>query len=234
MVEKNDVQGKNKLLSFLPPDEIDRLEPHLEDFALEFKFVIYETGGMIADLYFPRSGVISLVTVMQNGDQLEIATVGNEGMVGLPVFLGSNTSPIRTICQIPGRAWRIDANLFREHINQPKLHDILNRYSQALFTQVAQGNACNNAHNIQQRCARWLLTTHDRVDSDEFPLTQEFLSQMLGTRRASVNEASARFQQSGMITYKQGRIKILNRSALEATSCECYHTIKNEYERLLD
>jgi hypothetical protein len=110
----------------------------------------------------------------------------------------------------------------------------LNRYSQALFAQVAQGNACNNAHPIEQRYARWLLTTHDRVDSDEFPLTQEFLAQMLGTRRATVNEAAAGFQKAGMITYKQGEIKILNRSALEAASCECYHTINEEYARLLD
>ena len=234
MTEASDFQVKNKLLSFLSGEEMESLEPHLEDFPLEFKFLIYEAGGTIADVYFPRSGVISLVTVMKDGAQLEIATVGNEGMVGLPVFLGSNSSAIRTICQIPGDAWRMKAEIFREQINQPKLHDIQNRYSQALFAQVAQGNACNNAHSIQQRCARWLLTTHDRVDSDEFPLTQEFLSQMLGARRATVNEASARLQRSGMITYKQGRIKILDRAALEAASCECYYTINSEYERLLD
>jgi CRP-like cAMP-binding protein len=183
---------------------------------------------------FPLSGIISIVMEMENGAQIEVATVGNEGMVGVPLFLGAETTPGRAFSQVPGQSLRVPADVFKEEVQRRgKLEHMLQRYTQALFVQTAQSTACNRLHTIEQRGARWLLMTHDRVDGDQFPLTQEFLAQMLGVRRASVSEVAGEFQRAGLIAYARGNIAILDRQGLEDASCECYRVVRDEYERLL-
>jgi CRP-like cAMP-binding protein len=183
---------------------------------------------------FPLSGIISIVMEMENCAQIEVATVGNEGMVGVPLFLGAETTPGRAFSQVPGQSLRVPADVFKEEVQRRgKLEHMLQRYTQALFVQTAQSTACNRLHTIEQRGARWLLMTHDRVDGDQFPLTQEFLAQMLGVRRASVSEVAGEFQRAGLIAYARGNIAILDRQGLEDASCECYRVVRDEYERLL-
>lgn len=224
----------NRLLAALPPEALERLGPDLDAVTLGQKDVIYRSNHLISHVYFPVTGVVSLVTVMEDGATAEIATVGNEGMVGLPVFLGTGMVPHQAFVQVPGDAFRIEAAAFREEAERwGPMTRIMQRYTQAIFTQVAQSAACNRLHSVEERCARWLLMTHDRVISDEFPLTQEFLSQMLGVRRASVSVIARLLQHAGLIRYRRGRVTILDRQGLESASCECYHIISSEYERLL-
>lgn len=235
MAKKNDSRPLNRVLSLLPAKDLARLKPELEEVELEYKFIIAKPNGPMSDVYFVESGVVSLVAVMKTGPTLEIATIGREGMTGVPIFLGSGTMPLQTIVQIPGHGFRMRSETFREETSQPgPFHDAVALYTQALMMQIAQGNACNNAHTVEQRAARWLLTTRDRVDSDTFPLTQEFLAQMLGVRRASVSQVAGALQKKGMIEYRKGSITILKRDALEHVTCECYEAIKEEHERLLD
>lgn len=172
---------------------------------------------------------------MEGGALIEVATVGNEGMVGIPLFLGAEVTPGTSFSQVPGDALRMPADAFRKAIaNDGPFTKILHRYTQALMVQISQGTACNRAHSLEERCARWLLLCHDRVGADEFMLTQEFLSQMLGVRRASVNLVAATFQEAGFIEYRRGRIRILNRRGLESASCQCYAVIREEYDRMLE
>src|SRR5689334_9896681 len=172
---------------------------------------------------------------MEEGKLIEVATVGNEGMIGLPLFLGADLTPGTSFSQIPGDALRMSAEHFRSAISKHgPLTKMLHRYTQALMVQISQGNACNRIHSIEERCARWLLLCHDRVGQDEFTLTQEFLSQMLGVRRASVNLVAATFHQAGLIDYTRGRIRILDRQGLESASCQCYGLIRDEYNRMLE
>jgi CRP-like cAMP-binding protein len=224
----------NRLLDLLPRADGARLRSHLEAVSLGVKHIVYEPGGPISHVYFPTGAVISLVTYMEDGTAVEVATVGREGVVGLPVFLGTESVPIRAVGQIPGDALRITAEAFRAEIkrNGP-LVPVLNRYTQALFIQVAQTAACNRVHLLEQRCARWLLQTHDRVGADQFLLTQEFLAQMLGVRRPTVSAAAGILQKAGLLTYHRGRMTILDRKGLEATSCECYQVVREELDRLL-
>ncbi|HEY1270248.1 MAG TPA: Crp/Fnr family transcriptional regulator [Candidatus Binatia bacterium] len=235
MAKKNNSRPQNRLLQLLPARELERLKPELEAVELEYKFVIAEPRGPMPYVYFVESGVVSMMALIKTGAALEVATVGREGTTGVPVFLGSGAMPLLSIVQIPGRGFKMRSEVFREETSQPgHLHDMVARYTQALMVQIAQGNACNNVHNIEQRAARWLLTTRDRVDSDTFPLTQEFLAQMLGVRRASVNVVAAGFKKKHMIEYDNGSITMLNRAALERVTCECYGIIREEHERLLD
>ena len=171
---------------------------------------------------------------MQNGDAVEVATIGNEGMVGLPILLGANTIPGQALVQVPGEALRMKADVFQREVT-PKspLYKLLQRYTQALFNSIAQLAACNRLHSIEERFCRWVLTTQDRVAKDEFPLTQEFLAQMLGVRRAGVSVVAAIIQKAGFITYKRGKMVILDREGLEDATCECYQMIKDEFESLL-
>ena len=224
----------NRLLDSLPRADIERLRPHLEAVSVGVKHVVYEPNGPIKHVYFPTGCVISLVTYLEDGASVEMATVGREGMVGLPIFLGADTMPSRAFGQVPGDALRITAAAFTEEIkrNGPLVR-VLNRYTQALFNQVAQTTACNRVHLVEQRCARWLLQTHDRVGSDQFFLTQEFLAQMLGVRRSGVSAAAGLLQKAGLIRYARGRITILDRPGLESAACECYGVIKREFDRLL-
>jgi CRP-like cAMP-binding protein len=225
--------AQNRLLAVLPGEQVERLEPKLEAVALDFKQLLYEPGKPIEHVYFPTSCVASLVTVVDGGQPIEIATVGREGMVGLPVFLEADEVPGRGFIQVAGGALRMDAREFKEETRRGgALTNLLLRYTQALFNQVAQSAACNRAHAVEERCARWLLMTHDRVGQDQFFLTQEFMGHMLGVRRATVNVAAGMLQKAGFITYTRGRITVLDRKGLESASCECYAIIKKETDRL--
>jgi CRP-like cAMP-binding protein len=224
----------NRLLDSLPPADIDRMRFHLEAVSVDLKHVVYEPDSSISHVYFPTTCVISLVIYLEDGLPVEMATIGREGMVGLPIFLGADAMPSRAFGQVAGEALRIPAPVFTEEIkrNGPLVR-VLNLYTLALFNQVAQTTACNRVHLLEQRCARWLLQTHDRVTSDHFLLTQEFLAQMLGVRRPGVSAAAGLLQKAGLIRYARGRITILDRPGLESFSCKCYGVIKNEFERLL-
>jgi CRP-like cAMP-binding protein len=224
----------NKLLAALPKAEYQRLLPKLEPVSLSFKQLLYECNEPIDYVYFLNNCVISLIRVMEDGGVVEVATVGNEGMSGLPVLLGGTHSPNETFVQVPGDALRMKVDVFRSEVTPGSpLHNLLLRYTQALMNMLAQSVACNRLHSIEERCCRWLLLTRDRVNSNEFPLTQEFLSQMLGVRRASVSEVAAVLQKAGLIQYHRGKMMILNRKGLEADSCECYQIIKKEFDQLL-
>ena len=225
----------NRILAAIPSEEMQRLQPHLETVPLELRQNLYETNSPVEYVYFVHHGVASMLTNMPDGTAVEIATVGPEGMVGMPIFLGAEQMPSRAFMQIPGEGVRIEAEAFRRVIKKcPTLNGLLLRYTLALMNQIAQNAACNRAHPIEERCARWLLMTHDRVNGDKsFPLTQEFLAQMLGVRRASVSVAEAMLQRAGLIRYTRGTMTVLDREGLEAAACPCYGVIRAEFERLL-
>jgi CRP-like cAMP-binding protein len=226
---------QNKLLSALPRKEYERLVPHLEFVSLPFKRVLYEPNQLIDYVYFPNSGVISMMTITEDGETVEAATTGNEGMVGLPILLGVERVPLQVIAQIAGDALRMRSEIFKREVTPDcLLHQLLLRYTQAIISQLSQTVACNRLHSVEERCCRWLLLCHDRVGSREFFLTQELLSQMLGVRRASVSVVAAVLQKAGLIRYTRGKIRILDRQGLEAAACECYRVVKAEFDRLLD
>lgn len=225
---------RNRLLATLPAEAYEQLQPALEQVTLSFKQTLQEPNVPLSHVYFPLSGVVSMLVVLEDETSIEVATVGNEGMVGLPLFLGSDTMPTKAMVQIPGEAVRMSSQTFKQALaHLEPLRDILQRYTQALFMLVAQSAACNQVHDISQRCARWLLMTQDRVGANEFPLTQEFLSQMLGVRRAGVSEVASELQQAGLIRYHRGMITIVDQEGLQAHSCQCYRIIKEEFERSL-
>jgi CRP-like cAMP-binding protein len=198
------------------------------------KEVLFEPNEGIDHVYFPLSSVLSLVATMHNGRAVEVATTGNEGMLGVSLFLGVDSTPLKAFAQVPGKTLRMEARVFRQYVQrEPKLADILRRYTQALMVQMAQGTACNRAHSIEQRCCRWLLMTHDRVNTDNFVLTQEFLALMLGVRRATVGEIAMALQGAGLIQYRRGHMRIVNRRALEQRACACYRIVEDEYARLI-
>lgn len=236
MATKRNANGtKNHLLLSLPRRDFERLMDKAERVEMTMRQEVYEPNQPIPYVYFPEDSVISLVSEMKDGSIIEVGTVGNEGMVGVPILLGAASSTLKSFAQVPGMAMRMKTSEFKRHLtNGSSLHAKLNLYTQALFTQLSQSVACNRLHSVEQRCARWLLMTSDRVDKDQFRLTQEFLAQMLGIRRASVNAVVQVFQQKGMIKYSQGQIQITNRQKLEGIACECYEIIRNEYRRLTD
>src|SRR3984893_5011715 len=228
------VPGKNRLLAALPRDEYGGLLPHLEKVALPLKEILYEANGPIARVFFPLNGVISLVIIMEGGFPLEVGTIGNEGMVGTPVFLGSDSSPTRAISQVPGEALRMEAKVFQEAMRRASpLYGLVQRYTQAMINQISQSTVCNRRHSVQKRMCRWLLMSHDRVGADEFQLTQEFLAQMLGVRRPTVTAVAGILQKAGLISYSRGRLTVQDRKGLEAASCECYEVVAKELDRLL-
>ena len=225
---------QNRLLAALPQEEYVRLEPRLENIPLAFKDTLYVPSRPIEYVYFPSNSVFSLITQMGNGAEIEVATLGNEGMLGLPVFLGSETTPLKAIVQIPGDALRMQVDVFKgEVIPGSSLHSLLQRYTQALFTQVSQSAACNCLHSVQQRFCRWLLMTYDRAGPSQFMLTQKFLALMLGVRRTGVSEVANRLQEEGLVRYSRGKMTILDPKGLESLSCECYRLVKQEFDRLL-
>lgn len=225
---------RNRLLAALPEGEYDRVLARFETVYLTTKHLVTVEDRPVEHAYFPLNCVISLVAWTDADNFAEVATVGREGMVGTSLLLGTETAPHRSFAQIPGESLRIHAEAFRDEIthNGPFVA-ILNRYMQMLMVQVAQGAACNSRHSVEQRCAKWLLMSHDRVDSDEFPLTQEFLCQMLGVRRATVSEIASRLQDRGLIQYARGNVTIRDTQGLEGVACNCYHIVRDEYNQLL-
>ena len=224
----------NRLLAALPKDEYQRLLLKLEPFTLVFGEVIYESGDLIRNVYFPTGGIISLLAAVEERATLEVGIVGREGMVGLPVFMGVKTSANRAVVQGAGAAMRMKASAFRNECeNGGSLSRLLRRYSHSRLTQIAQGSACNRFHPINARLARWLLMTRDRMGTDEFRLTQEFLSNMLGVRREGVTKAAGALQAENLISYSRGNLLILDRAGLKAVACHCYKIIKAEYDRFL-
>jgi CRP-like cAMP-binding protein len=226
----------NRLLDAIPARERRRLLAKFEVEDAGLKQRLMEAGEQIGSVYFPLTAVVSLLTLMDDGSGVEIATVGNEGMVGVPVFLGANTLNARDVVQVqvPGTVLRLDSSAFLgEASNGRAFRGVIERYVQAFLRQVSQQVACNGLHSVEERCARWILLTHDRVGKDEFPLTQEFLAQMLGVRRASVTVAVGALQRAQFVRFWRGRVTIIDRQGLEASSCECYEIIRHEFDRLL-
>lgn len=224
----------NHLLAAMSDEEAASLDPWLELVDLPRGYVIARPGGSIEHAYFPVSGMVSVVALMAKGMGAEVATVGNEGMIGLPIFLGADSSPFHLMAQLDGESLRISAARLEEALaDGTRLSALLRTYSQAFFVQTAQNAACNGLHSVSQRGARWLLATHDRAQRDAFYLTQEFLAFMLGVARQSVGIAVADLQERGMITYHRGHLEIQDRAALEAASCECYGIVRAEFTRLL-
>ena len=224
---------ENRILSALPPEDYERILPDLKAVPLKFRISLHEPGDKMPYVYFPNTGVISMLTVLADGDAVEIATVGNEGMTDLSVFLGLEESDSRLLIQVPGTAMRMESARFCQHVEQiPALRAILGYYAVAMFALVSQSAACNRMHPIVERSARWLLMTHDRVDAAVFPMTHQFLSEMLGVRRPSVSVAAEALQDAGLITYHRGRVTVLDRSGLEAASCECYRLLRERFDRL--
>lgn len=218
----------------LPTDEYRQLAAQLDPVRLGAREILYAAGQPIADVYFPRSGVCSMLAIMESGASVEVATIGREGMLGLQLFLGAESAPFQTYSQIAGEAFRMSAADFWTAVGRSEtLRAVLLRYAQAQFIQTAQSAACNRLHPVEERCARWLLMTHDRVAADRFALTHEYLSQMLGVRRSSVTVAAGMLQQAGLIAYAYGTITIVDRGGLEMVACECYRLITDEVERLL-
>jgi CRP-like cAMP-binding protein len=224
----------NWLLRALPLEEFQLLEPHLERVRLTTGQVVADVNTPIEHVYFPEVGVISSVSVMADGSAVETATIGPEGMAGMAVFHGVDATPEHAFVQVPGEGYRMTGDALRRALpSAPTLRALLHRYAVGLFTLVGQNSGCNRKHSVLQRCARWLLMTHDRVRRDEFELTHHVLSQMLGVRRASVTEAALALGQAGAIEYHRGIVRVLDRGALERIACECYGIIRSTLDRLL-
>jgi CRP-like cAMP-binding protein len=225
--------SSNQLLDALPAAARDRWFGSLGPSFLDIKTVLFEPGQVIEHVYFPLNGVISLVTALDDGAIVEVATVGNEGMVGVPLVLGGSLA-VRAISQVAGWVLKMEATAFDECIQAERaVRDMLNDYLQALFGQVAQAAACNRLHNNEERLSRWLLMSHDRVGVDKFLITHEFLGQMLGSRRATVTLSAGILQSAGLIKYRRGVVTITDRSGLEGVACECYAVIKAELDSVL-
>lgn len=224
----------NLVLAFLPPEERERIRPKLQTVELEQGQILYDARMPVDHVYFLDQGMISVVSNMRNGDSIEVGTIGTEGMAGMSVLLGVDAVPYRHIVQVAGRARRMSPSaLATELATNVTLRTILNRYHAAFNTQVMQGMACNGLHSVIQRCCRWLLTTQDRLGSEELNITHEFLAQMLGVRRASVTEVLRPLQNDGLIRASRGKVVILDPKRLADASCECYGIIRGEYQRLL-
>ena len=224
----------NRILAQLPAEEYERLSPHLEPVTLALGDVLHYPQSPITHVYFPNRGTVSVIATFEDGGGVEVGVVGNEGMFGLNVVLGSLTTPHEAIVQLPGDALRMTVSVIAEEFKKGgQLHDLLLRYTQAFIIQLAQTAACNRSHPISGRLARWLLMSHDRAMTDELLLTHEFIAVMLGTRRAGVSEAAGKLQSDGLIKYRRGHIQIVDRKGLESTTCECYPIVKREFDRLL-
>ena len=234
-VEGDNPVRRNLLLALTPADEMERIRPHLDQVDLTFRQGIYASGEANDYAYFPHAGVFSMVSSQEeDGMLVEVATIGYEGMIGLPLLLGGGSTPGECFCQVPGQAGRIADEAFGQLIDTcPGFRRVLLRYTQALITQISQSAACNRMHPVEERCARWLLMSQDRVGASHFELTQEFMAQMLGVRRPTVSVAAGMLQKAGLITYSRGLLVITDRQGLEAASCSCYRIILDEFRRLI-
>jgi len=231
---KSTVLHANRLLGLLTPKDYARLSQHLQRVPLKYRQSLYRANTPIGFVYFIETGVGSLVNTMANGEAAEVGTIGSEGVVGLPLLLGDVRGPTNVYVQVPGSGLRMKAGQFKKELaRSPSMRAVMLLYVHAFFNQVAQSAACNQFHSLQQRCCRWLLMTHDRMQSNEFLLTQEFLAMMLGVQRTGVTAAASALQQAGLIRYKRGAVTIVDRRGLEALSCECYRISKLEFDRLL-
>ncbi len=225
---------ENRLLAALPVEQYERLRPHLQRIEFALGEVVYEFAGHLDYVFFPTTSIISLLYTMENGASAEMGLTGNDGVVGIALFMGGGTMPNRAVVQSAGGALRMKAKILQEEFALGgKFQQLLLRYTQALITQISQTAVCNRLHSVEQQLCRWLLLSHDRLNTDELVMTQELIADMLGVRREGVTVAAGRLQDDGAISYVRGRIQILNRQKLEATVCECYGVVKDEFDRLL-
>ena len=224
---------KNHLLAALPRAEWQRWLPQLEWVDMPLGEILYESGSTLSHVYFPTTAIVSLLYVMENGASAEIAVVGNEGIVGVSLFMGGESTPSRAVVQSAGQGFRLRSDAIKDEFKRAPVLHLLLRYTQALITQMAQTAVCNRHHSLDQQLCRWLLLSLDRLNGLELVMTQELIANMLGVRREGVTESAVKLQKAGMIRYSRGRIAVLDRSGLEARSCECYAVVKKEYERLL-
>ncbi|MFZ0178368.1 MAG: Crp/Fnr family transcriptional regulator [Candidatus Dormiibacterota bacterium] len=234
MAEQVASAGENRILTALPSEERQQLFGRVRNVTLPVKTVLFEPGAPIDALYFPTDGVVSLVTPLHDGAIVEVATIGNEGIVGVPLVPRGGLA-VRAISQVAGHSLRIDAPSFLTLFERlTTFQALVDKYTQALFGQISQAAACNRLHSSEERLSRWLLMSHDRVGSDQFMITQEFLGQMLGARRSTVSVSAGILQRAGLIRYVRGNVTIVDRAGLEAVSCECYSVIRNELERVVE
>lgn len=230
----SDLPPQNHILSALPAEERERLFPHLERVRLPLGTVLYEAGDMLRHMYFPTDSIVSLLYVLENGSSAEICVVGNDGVVGVALFMGGETTTTRAIVQSAGTAYRLSGRRLKaEFERQGETMHILLRYTQALLTQMTQTAVCNRHHSVDQQLCRWLLLSLDRLPSNQLVMTQELIANMLGVRREGVTDAARKLQKLGVITYSRGLITVHDRPALELRSCECYSVVKKETDRLL-
>jgi CRP-like cAMP-binding protein len=225
---------RNRLLSALPPEVLARLWPRLKPVELSLRTALHKVGVPITTVYFPETGWVSLLTYLEDGDAAEVGLAGREGFVGLPVLLGAECDDIEAMVQAPGTALRLEVGAFREELERmPAFRTLLLRYALVHHTQVSRTAACNGRHHTDQRLARWLLMAHDRARTDEFPMTHEFLSMMLGIRRAGITVAAGQLQKAGFIRYERGCIEVTDRPGLESAACECYGVVRRAQDSLL-
>src|SRR5512132_576768 len=226
--------AENRLLAALPSNEYARVLPHLEQVSLSLGEVVYEFGGHLDYVFFPTTSIVSLLYTMENGASAEMGLTGNDGVVGIALFMGGGTMPNRAVVQSAGAGIRMRAKVLQDEFARGgQFQRLLLRYTQALITQISQTAVCNRLHSVEQQLCRWLLLSHDRLQTDELVMTQELIADMLGVRREGVTVAAGRLQDEGAISYVRGHIKILDRQKLEETVCECYRVVKDEFDRLL-
>lgn len=224
----------NRILSSIPKSDYETLFPHLEYVELPLGRNLYQPDEPISYIYFPLNGTISLTAIMESGAEVEVGVVGREGMLGLPVVLGTDSAPLKAMVQLPGGALRMSGDAFKEKVDDcGEFYRMLLRYAQAFFVQTAITAACNRLHHLEGRLARWLLMCHDRAQSEAMPLTQEFMAIMLGVRRSGVTEAASKLQEEKVIEYNRGKLRIIDEQRLKAISCECYEVVKKEFDRLV-
>ncbi len=224
---------QNQLLAALPQAEWARWQPQLEAVELPLGRVVYESGDELSHVYFPTTAIVSLLYVMENGASAELAVVGNEGLVGVSLFMGGESTTSRAVVQSAGQGWRLASKVIKEEFKRAPVLHLLLRYTQALITQMSQTSACNRHHTLDQQLCRWLLLSCDRLQGNVLVMTQQLISDMLGVRRQGVTEAALKLQTAGLISYARGRITLQDRQGLESRVCECYQVVKKEYERLL-
>jgi CRP-like cAMP-binding protein len=225
---------RNRLLAALPPEDLDRLWSRLEPAELPFRQTLHAVGEPIASVYFPETGYASMLAPLEDGDAAEVGLIGREGFIGLPVLLGAEFDDIEAMVQSPGTALRMSTAAFRDALERiPALRVLLLRYALVHLSQVARTAACNGRHHADQRLARWLLMARDRSEGDEFPMTHEFLSMMLGVRRAGITVAAGQLQKAGFIRYERGRMEVTDRPGLESAACECYGVVRRAFDQLL-
>ncbi|MDQ6671274.1 MAG: Crp/Fnr family transcriptional regulator [Chloroflexota bacterium] len=233
MADSSSDPRTNHLLAALPEPEWTRWKPQLALVDMPLGQVLYESGGTLSHVYFPTTAIVSLLYVMENGASAEIAVVGNEGIVGISLFMGGESTPSRAVVKSAGQGYRLKAEAIKDEFNRAPVLHLLLRYTQALITQIAQTAVCNRHHSLDQQLCRWLLLSMDRLQGNELTMTQELIANMLGVRREGVTEGALKLQKAGLIRYSRGHVTVLDRPGLEQRTCECYTVVKKEYDRLL-